>query len=964
MRLRRHQLEALGRVSLTNQRRGQLFALRGQGFSVEEQDTDLFLLRDAAGHTAELFDEGDACTVVSGEGRRFRLENDHSGNLSAIEDPVGLRVQFHHDAEGRLVSVRRGEHSNFSYSYQDGHLSRAEEPDGTVATYRHDERGRLAEIIDRNGNSRTLKYDAEGRLVGTVAPTGAETRFAYDGFEVPSTIELPGGDRYEFAYTAEGRLESFALNGVSHARYKYDEPSGTREVHYSDGSWARFRFEGDRLVEAANENGVVRLDYDGTGHLLSEEFDGQAVQYSRDATGALTGVSLAGDDEIVSFERDGEGRLSAITDWHGGRYVVQYHDVGAPSEIQYPNGVVQSMTASRMGLVEHLAVRRIASAGDPLEYCRWEYDVCDRLVFEDRNGQQSRFDYDGEGRLTGVNTSRPERSCRLELDADGNRLRDGTGEYRYDGDNRLVSVPGGTCAYDALGNLVRGTCPKGPARFSYNGRGQLVAVDLGPGPVIRYEYDALGRRVGKQIGTRVTRFVWAGTQLVREITRNGERVDQRDFLYAGEHPVPIGMRVGMDTFHLHPGRRGEPLCMTDRAGRVVWQAEYDAFGSAKPLIREVDQPFRLLGQYFDEETGLHYNLARYHDPRFGRFLTQDPLRVSGGSLNFYLYAAGDPLNKCDPTGELIPLLVGVGILAAIAIGAAVNGYREYKRQKEEYGEVKKPLDVVEEAGIGGAAGLVGAVVAIGAAKVLAAGAVVAVIGKATALQTAFLAGAVSGLAAYCTDAGLSSKREATVEGAGWAAGLGGALGGAFQLLARPVSGLVGRIFGRSAPPKTQPPKVTESMGSEALDDAIRFPAKPGGRVVKEVEIVDKRGAPLGEFDEIDLSKSCFVEDKSAKGLARPHPKTGKPVQTPEDWAAKQVGKKTRVRIENLKKADATRATKGGSTDVPSLDEIKDIKKLHFRIESDDPAVQRAVQREMEQLKADYPDWDFTAEFGD
>lgn len=904
MKLRRRQFEALGGLSLTNKRRAQLFALRDRGFSVEEEGTGAFLVRDAAGHTAELLDQGYACLVTSGEGRRFRLENDRSGNLSAIEDPTGLRVQFHHDEEGRLLSVRRGEHSSFSFSYLDGHLSSAEAPDETFAAYRRDEFGRLVEITDRNGNSRNLKYDSDGLLVGTVAPTGAETRFAYDDLEAPSLIELPGGDRYEFAYTPEGRLESFAINGVSHATYRYDEASGTREVHYSDGSWVRFRFEGDRLVEAANENGVVTLDYDGSGNLVSEEFEGRTVRYSRDPTGALTGLSLSGESESISFERDGEGRVSAITDWHDGHYVLRYHEGGAPREIQYPNGLVQSMTPSQMGLVEHLAVQRSASSRTSLESCRWEYDSCDRVVAEHRNGQRSRFSYDGEGRLTEVASSRPEHDCRLELDAEGNRLRDGSGEYRYDGDNRLVSVAGSTFSYDALGNLIHGTCPKGSATFSYNGRGQLVAVDLDRGQLVRYEHDALGRRVRKRVGDRVTHYVWAGTQLLREIAIEGGKTEQKDFLYAGEHPVPLGMRVENDIYHFHPGRRGEPLCMTERSGRAVWQAEYDAFGSARPSIREVDQPFRLLGQYFDEETGLHYNVARYYDPRFGRFLTQDPLKVGGGSLNFYLYAAGDPLNKCDPTGELIPVLIGVGILAAIAIGAAVNGYSEYKRQKEEYGEVKKPWDLVEEAGIGGAAGLVGAVVAIGAAKALA-------FTAATAVQTAFLAGVVSGVAAYCSDAGLSSKREASVEGAGWAAGLGGILGAGAQKLAGPVTSFFGRIFKRSPKPKPGSPKVTESMGGETLDDAIRMvdqpytpkpqkisPQKQAGHVKGTPQYNNrvKAGKPTSYFDDAVSAESLTQEawQKGAPVPGRPNVRDydfGKPIGTGTGG-----GKVTKVRV--------------------------------------------------------------------
>ncbi|EGH49518.1 hypothetical protein ALQ67_04545, partial [Pseudomonas savastanoi pv. glycinea] len=42
-------------------------------------------------------------------------------------------------------------------------------------------------------------------------------------------------------------------------------------------------------------------------------------------------------------------------------------------------------------------------------------------------------------------------------------------------------------------------------------------------------------------------------------------------------------------------------------------------------MNEVEQNLRFQGQYFDVETGLHYNTFRYYDPEIGRFITQDPI---------------------------------------------------------------------------------------------------------------------------------------------------------------------------------------------------------------------------------------------------------------------------------------------------------------------------------------------------
>ncbi|ANY68436.1 hypothetical protein BBD42_19635 [Paenibacillus sp. BIHB 4019] len=132
---------------------------------------------------------------------------------------------------------------------------------------------------------------------------------------------------------------------------------------------------------------------------------------------------------------------------------------------------------------------------------------------------------------------------------------------------------------------------------------------------------------------------------------------------------------------------------------------------------------------------------------------------------------------------------------------------------------------------------------------------------------------------------------------------------------------------------------------------------------KEVEIADKQGNPLGEFDEIDLVNKVFHEDKSAEGLSVISPKTGKPFQTADKWAEKQIYAKTKERILNLKKVDHTRPTKNGSVEIPTLDEIKDVRRFNFRMNADTPELREAVQKVIEKLKKEFPDYTFTAEFG-
>lgn len=94
---------------------------------------------------------------------------------------------------------------------------------------------------------------------------------------------------------------------------------------------------------------------------------------------------------------------------------------------------------------------------------------------------------------------------------------------------------------------------------------------------------------------------------------------------------------------------GVPFKKTDGYGNVIWQAEHDVHGQIKnEQGLEVHQPFRLQGQYYDRETGLHYNGHRYYDPHIGRFISQDPVGLVGG-MNPYQYAP-NTTRWIDPLG--------------------------------------------------------------------------------------------------------------------------------------------------------------------------------------------------------------------------------------------------------------------------------------------------------------------------
>ncbi len=68
----------------------------------------------------------------------------------------------------------------------------------------------------------------------------------------------------------------------------------------------------------------------------------------------------------------------------------------------------------------------------------------------------------------------------------------------------------------------------------------------------------------------------------------------------------------------------------------------------------LEQLIRLPGQQYDEESGLYYNRHRYYNPGQGRYITQDPIGLTGG-WNVYTYPLNPKVNIDPLTLSDIPI---------------------------------------------------------------------------------------------------------------------------------------------------------------------------------------------------------------------------------------------------------------------------------------------------------------------
>lgn len=107
----------------------------------------------------------------------------------------------------------------------------------------------------------------------------------------------------------------------------------------------------------------------------------------------------------------------------------------------------------------------------------------------------------------------------------------------------------------------------------------------------------------------------------------------------------------IDIYFVHADHLGTPKILTDEVGTVVWAAEYRPFGILSLQVVYVTNNIRFPGQYFDAETGQHYNYFRDYDPTTGRYAQSDPIGLNAG-VNTYSYVAGNPIVSFDPYGLL------------------------------------------------------------------------------------------------------------------------------------------------------------------------------------------------------------------------------------------------------------------------------------------------------------------------
>ncbi|WP_241020165.1 RHS repeat-associated core domain-containing protein [Burkholderia sp. Ac-20345] len=636
-----------------------------------------------------------------GEITRYGYE---AGQLAWVTRPEGLRDTYARDAEGRLLEHVDGLNRSTRYSYTAaGLLAKRINARGDSVEYGWNRLGQVALMRNENGREYRFGYDPAGRLSSETDFDGRETRYYRAAGSALLTNRLYGGVMQAFEYDAMGRLESrrgwtaqFTDRG-----HVFLDPQGEVAVERES-----FQYDGlGRFIQAVNDQSSVRRFYDPVGNLAREhvhmrvegkeyEFvwrhehnevgarvatirpDGHRLDWLTYGSGHVHGVMLDG-TSIANFERD---------------------DAHRETQRELGNGLTQTTLYDEAG---RLARQLLQGAGGKVMERRYQYDAAGQLTqIGDLRRGELQYAYDPIGRLTRAQSSLGIETFSFDPASNivESKERDEHGIGVLGGarsapllDNLLKDYSGTHFAYDELGNLKQRTRNGERTDFEWGSLGRMVSA-RDRYMQATYTYDALGRRIAKlteplvpylagagsgwrdaerqrlkqERGYGFTLYGWDGDTLAYETSWDTRETTH--YVYEPDGFSPLAQAKGPAAFHdgsagvaaltgvayYHCDQIGTPQEITDDAGGVAWSSRYKAWGEAREVISDaarkagITNPLRFAGQYFDRETGLHYNRHRYYDPSSGRFVSKDPIGLAGG-INVYQYGQ-NPVGWTDPLG--------------------------------------------------------------------------------------------------------------------------------------------------------------------------------------------------------------------------------------------------------------------------------------------------------------------------
>ncbi|MGX1675216.1 putative T7SS-secreted protein [Streptomyces sp. NPDC055400] len=663
---------------------------------------------DAAGRLTSVVDPLGATTAIRCDraglpvevtdplGATTTYERDAFGRPVAVRDPLGATTRLEWNTEGRLLSRTAPDGSTETWSYDgEGNCTTHTDAVGNVTRSTHTHFDLTATRTTPDGAQYTFTHDSELRLTGVTNPQGLTWRYEYDsaGWLVRQTDF--DGRSVHYEHDAAGRMTA-RTNALGHTvRYVYDELGRVVRKETSAGA-TTFAYDlTGRLARSDGPDSSIAILRDRFGRVRSETVDGRVLSCSYDELGRRTGrTTPSGAESAWTYDVAGRSvQLTTAGRDVGFAYDAAGHEIGrrvgtslalANSFDELGRLTTQSVTASGEGRCVQRRAYTYRADGHLLGVedlvsgtQRFELDVIGRVTGVEGNGWSESYAYDLAGNLTAASWPK---------EHPGHAA---TGARSYSG-TRLTRAGRVHYEHDALGRVTvrRKRRLSGSTevwRYEWDPEDRLVSTVTPDGRRWQYTYDALGRRSAKTClapdGETVierTVFTWDGTNLCEQVTMSPElpRPVALTWDHAGQRPLTQTERV------LAPGSPGEERPMTpqevdsrffamvtdlvgtpteliDESGDIAWRRRSTVWGTtAWASDSSTYTPLRFPGQYFDPESGLHYNYFRHYDPETARYVSPDPLGLTPApNPSSYVdnpHTWSDPLGlapECPPKGE-------------------------------------------------------------------------------------------------------------------------------------------------------------------------------------------------------------------------------------------------------------------------------------------------------------------------
>ncbi|MEV5613641.1 putative T7SS-secreted protein [Streptomyces sp. NPDC052225] len=656
----------------------------------------------ASGRTSRFtYDEAGRLTSVTDPlGHVTTVRCDRAGLPVDITDPLGAVTRYERDAFGRPLSLTdpTGATTRLEWTVE-GHLARRVAPDGSSESWTYDGEGNCTTHTDPLGGVTRFEYTHFDLLTARTTPDGVRHEFSHDSELHLTKVTNPQGLEWSYTYDPAGRLISETDFDGRTLAYHHDaagrlasrtnalgqttaferNPLGQIIRKDAAGQVTTYAYDlTDQLAQATGPDGTqLTLLRDRHGRLRSETVDGRELTYTYDELGRRVG-RITPTGATTTWSYDAAGRRTELV--ASGRPIdITYDASGRELTRRIGEFATFANTFDPLG---RLAAQSVTDTdGHTLQHRAYTYRADGNLTaLDDHLNGPRQFDLDAVGRVTAVRAA--DWTETYAYDAAGNQSsaawpadhpgHEATGDRTYTG-TRITRAGNVRYEHDALGRITlrqktRLSRKPDTWRYEWDAEDRLTRTTTPDGTVWHYTYDPLGRRTAKlrmaSDGTTVverTTFTWDGTTLCEQTTHTAELPNPVTLTWdhQGLQPIAQTERItAPDTpqdeidsrfFAIVTDLVGTPRELIAEDGDIAWRTRSTLWGTTTwSTDSTAYTPLRFPGQYFDPETGLHYNYFRHYDSETARYVTPDPLGLTPAP-NPVSYVA-NPHAWVDPLG--------------------------------------------------------------------------------------------------------------------------------------------------------------------------------------------------------------------------------------------------------------------------------------------------------------------------